>query len=217
MDEMPMPGATSDPDSVADDGGERTGYLPVSRLAVGAAALGLCSAVAVVSPVFLVVPLVAVAVAVAACADCDRPGAPKAGRLAALAGLALAIGFGTQAVSMLVVARAIAAGRAVAAAEIFLAAVRDGRAADAEAMCTADGRAAVATLAACGGRGVCRGGGAGEEPGTWTVQIMPREPGDCGGRLVLAPASVVQRGGSVERWLVTACETDGRSVRPSGM
>jgi len=217
MDENSSAGATRDPDSAADNGGERPGYLPVSRLAVGAAVLGVSSALALVSPLFLVVPLVALTVSVAARADCERPGAPKAGRLAAIAGMALAIGFGAQAVSMLVVARAIAAGRAVAAAEMFLAAVRDGRTVDAGAMCSADAQAAVATLAACGGRGVCRGGGAGEEPGTWTVRIVPQEPGDCGGRLVLAPDSVVQRGGRVERWLVTGCDTEGQTVRPSGM
>ena len=135
MDENSSAGATRDPDSAADNGGERPGYLPVSRLAVGAAVLGVSSALALVSPLFLVVPLVALTVSVAARADCERPGAPKAGRLAAIAGMALAIGFGAQAVSMLVVARAIAAGRAVAAAEMFLAAVRDGRTVDAGLFC----------------------------------------------------------------------------------
>jgi len=205
-------------DSAAEtgDGREPTGYLPVSRLAVGAAVLGGCSALAVVSPFFLVLPLVAAAVAVAACADCERPGAPKAGRLAALAGLALAIGFGAQAVSTHVLTRAIAAGRAVAAAELFLAAVRDGRSEEAGAMCSADARAAVATLAACGGRGACRGGGAGDEPGTWIVWIVPAEPADCAARLVLEPVWVAQRGGGVERWLVTACDVERQPVRPSG-
>lgn len=195
---------------------EVPGYLPVSRLAVGALVLGICSALALVSPFFLMVPLVALAVAVAGCADCDRAGAPKAGRLAALAGLALAIGFGMQTVSSLIVARSIAAGRAVAAAEIFLAAVRDGRSADAAAMCSAEAQAAVATLAACGGRGACRGDGAGDEPGTWIVRLVPKDPGDCGARLVLMPAVGVQQGGSVERWLVTACDVEGQAVRPSG-
>lgn len=203
----------SDP---AGDGGVPNGYLPVSRLAVGAIVLGGCSALAIVSPFFLVVPLVAVAVAVAACADCDRPGAPKAGRLVAIVGLALSIGFAAQVLSTMIVARSIAAGRAVAAARIFLNAVRDGRSADAEAMCSAEAQAAVATLAACGARGVCRGGGAGDEPGTWVVRIVPTEPGDCGARLVLVPAVGVQRGGSVERWLVTACDVERQAVRPSG-
>jgi uncharacterized protein YqgC (DUF456 family) len=195
---------------------EVPGYLPVSRLAVGALVLGLFSALALVSPFFLVVPLVALAVSVAGCADCDRAGAPKAGRLAAIVGLALSIGFAAQALSTMIVARSITAGRAVAAAEIFLTAVRDGRSADAEAMCSPEAQAAVATLAACGARGVCRGGGAGDEPGTWVVRIVPTEPGECGARLVLAPAVGVQRGGSVERWLVTACDVEGQAVRPSG-
>lgn len=195
---------------------EVPGYLPVSRLAIGALVLGICSALALASSFFLVVPLVALAVSLAGCADCDRAGAPKAGRLAALAGLALAIGFGMQTLSSLVVARSIAGGRAVAAAEIFLAAVREGRSADAEAMCSPEGRAAVASLAACGARGECRGGGAGDEPGTWFVRIVPREPGDCGARLVLAPAVGMQQGGSVERWLVTACDVEEPPVRPFG-
>jgi len=195
---------------------EVPGYLPVSRLAVAALVLGICSALALVSPFFLVVPLVALAVALAGCADCDRAGAPKAGRLAALAGLALAIGFGAQAASVLVVGRSIAAGRAVAAAELFLAAVRDGRSADAEAMCSADAQAAVAALAACGGRGTCRGGGVGDEPGTWIVRIVPTQPGDCAARLVLAPVPGVQQGGAIERWFVTACDVEGQFVRPSG-
>lgn len=203
-------------DTVSAAEAEVPGYLPVSRLAVGGLVLGLCSALAVVSPFFLVVPLVAVAVAMAGCADCDRAGAPKAGRLAALAGLALAIGFGAQAASALVVARSIAAGRAVAAAEIFLAAVRDGRAADAEAMCGAEARAAVAALATCGGRGAVRGGGAGDEPGTWIVRIVPTEPGDCAARLVLAPVTGTQPGGGIERWFVTACDVEGQPVKPSG-
>jgi len=207
---------TLDQDVAVDGGGVPNGYLPVSRLAVGAIVLGGCSALAVVSPFFLVVPLVAVALAVAACADCDRPGAQKAGRLAALTGLALAIGFGAQAVSTLVVSRTIAAGRAVAAAEIFLAAVRDGRSTDAKSMCGAEAQGAVATLAACGARGTCRGGGAGDEPGTWVVRVMPTEPGACAARITLAPASVAQRGGSVERWLVTACDVEGQPLRPSG-
>lgn len=195
---------------------EVPGYLPVSRIAVGALVLGICSALALVSPFFLVVPLVAVAVAVVGCADCDRAGAPKAGRLAALAGLALAMGFGAQAASALVVARSIAAARSVAAAEIFLEAVREGRSADAEAMCIPDARSAVASLAACGGGGACRGGGPGDEPGTWIVRIVPTEPGGCRARLVLAPAALAQREGPVEQWLVTACDVEGQPVRPSG-
>jgi len=195
---------------------EVPGYLPVSRLAVSSLVLGIGSALSLVSPFFLVVPLVAMAVAMAGWADCDRAGAPKAGRLAALAGLALAVGFGSQAVSELVVSRSIAAGRAVAAAEIFLAAVREGRLADAEAMCGAEAQAAVAALATCGGRGACRGGGAGDEPGTWIVRIVPDKPGECAARLVLAPTGAIRQGGAIERWFVTACDLDGRSVRPSG-
>jgi hypothetical protein len=207
---------TPETDAATDDGGVSSEYLPVSRLAVGALVLGVFSGLALVAPFFLVVPLVAVAVAVAGCADCDRAGAPKAGRFAALVGLALAIGFGSQALSTMIVARSIAAGRAVAAAEIFLTAVREARSADAEAMCSAEARGSVAALAACGARGECRDGGAGDEPGTWVVRLVPGKPGDCGARLVLAPAVGMQQGRSVERWVVTACDTEGQAVRPFG-
>ena len=96
---------THDPASSADP----SGYRPVSRLAVAAVVLGGVSGLALISPVFGVLPLVAAAVAVAALADVGRPGAAKAGRLAALAGLALASGFGAQALTAAAVGRSIAA------------------------------------------------------------------------------------------------------------
>lgn len=192
---------------------EPTGYRSVSRLAIAACMLGIVSGLAVVSPFFLVVPLVAVAVAVAAFADIDRPGAAKAGRLAALAGLALAIGFGTQAAVAGIAERVIASRRAAAAAEIFLDAVRGGRVADAESMCGQESRGAVARLASCVGAGTCGSARAGDEAGTWVVQI---ELGGCVARLVLAPTVVTQRGKPIERWIVTACEVSDVAVRPSG-
>ena len=63
---------------------DMAGYLPVSRLAVAAAGLGAISALALASPVFWVLPLVAIGIAVAALRDVGRPEAPKAGRLAAM-------------------------------------------------------------------------------------------------------------------------------------
>ena len=210
-----MNGIHSDiPDSAAAT--DVPGYRPVSVVAVAALALGVLSAVSLVSPLFLVVPLVAVAVAVAALADVGREGAAKAGRLAAVAGLALAIGFGAQAVVSGVVKRSILSARAVAAAEILLEAVRDGRQGDVDAMCGMEARDAVGKLAACGARGVCRAAGAGEEPGTWAVHVAASGPDDCTARLVLAPSVAVHRRGSIERWFVTACEVEGPTVRPSG-
>ena len=112
-------------------------YRPVSPLAVAALALGICSAMALVTRFAWVVPLVAAAVAIAALADLARPGTAKAGRLLALAGLALAVGFGAQAVTSAAVDRWIASHRAGAAARAWIDAVRDGRPAEALGLCGA--------------------------------------------------------------------------------
>ena len=195
---------------------EPAGYRPVSSLAIGALVLGVLSGLALVSPFFFVVPLVAVAVAVAALVDVARAGATKAGRLAALAGLALAAGFGAQAVTSGVVTGSIASGRARAAAEIFVQAVREGRQADAEAMCGPEARTKIVPLAACLGDAVRLRARAGEEDGTWIVEITSTAESGCVARLVLAPALSVQQGGAIERWLVTSCDFEGIPVTPSG-
>ena len=112
-------------------------YRPVSPLAVAALVLGICSAMALVTRFAWVVPLVAAAVAIAALADLARPGTAKAGRLLALAGLALAVGFGAQAVTSAAVDRWIESHRAGAAARAWIDAVRDGRPAEALGLCGA--------------------------------------------------------------------------------
>lgn len=104
-----------------------TDYRPVSPLAIVALVLGCCSAVALVTPFAWFVPLVGGAAAVAALADLSRPAAPRVGRLPALAGLALAVGFGTQAVTDAAVGRWIERSRAVATADTWIEAVRGGR------------------------------------------------------------------------------------------
>ncbi len=192
------------------------GYRPVSTLAIGALVLGALSGLALLSPFFYVVPLVAVAMAVAAFADVGRAGAAKAGRLAALAGLALAAGFGTQAVTSGVVTGSIAADRARAAAEIFVQAVREGRQADAEAMCGPEARTKIAALAACLGDTARLRARPGDEAGTWVVEVASAVESGCVARLVLAPALSVQQGGVIERWLVTSCEVEGSGITPSG-
>lgn len=196
---------------------EPPAYRPVSGLALAAVVLGAASALALVTPLFFVVPLVAVAVAVAALADVGRDGAAKAGRLAAVAGLALAAGFGAQALMSGLVSRSIAAGRATAAVEIFMQAVREGRQADAEAMCGPEAREKIAAAAACLGPGQPLRARAGDEPGTFVVEIVPGGPRACGARLVLTPVTSVQQGRSIERWLVTAYEIQEPPVMPSGM
>jgi len=113
---------------------EVTGYRPVSKLAVAAAVAGILSALALMTPLLWLLPLVGVALAVAGLADVARPGAEKAGRAAALLGLALSIGFGTQAVSGKLVTRWIAQRRSLAVAGAFLDAIRDDRIADVKSM-----------------------------------------------------------------------------------
>jgi hypothetical protein len=115
--------------------GERGEYRPVSRLAVAALAAGMMSALAIVSPLCWALPLVAVGLVVAAWADVHRPGAPKAGGLAAVAGLALAVGFGAQAVTDAVATRWLVSRRAEATARHWIDAVRAGRLADAISVC----------------------------------------------------------------------------------
>ena len=115
-----------------------SGYLPVSRLAVVAGILGLVSAAAVANPLFLVVPIIGCGLAIAALADVSREDAPKAGRLAALAGLALSLGFGLQSATHQAISFVGVRGRAVAVAEAFVVAAGEGRHEDALVMCRYD-------------------------------------------------------------------------------
>lgn len=117
---------------------DESGYLPVSRLAIAAAVVGVASAMAVANTLFLVVPLIGLGLSAAALADVSREEAPKAGRLAALAGLALSIGFGAQSAVHLGVSYAGARTRAVAVAEAFVVAAGEGRHDDAVVMCRYD-------------------------------------------------------------------------------
>lgn len=114
------------------------GYRAVSGLAVGALALGGLSSLALLSPMLWALPLLGAALAAAALADVSRPGAEKAGRAIALAGLALSIGFGAQAVTGRLVARRIMAARARVVAEAWLDSIRDGRLIDARGMVAPD-------------------------------------------------------------------------------
>lgn len=130
------------------DGDVVPGYRPVSLLAVAALVAGLISALALLSPVAWAVPLLAVGLAVAALRDvAARPGDPaetdapgsridaKTGRWMAVLGLALALGFGAQAVAGRLVWRSIAGRRAESAARMFLEMVRQDRMADAYKCC----------------------------------------------------------------------------------
>jgi hypothetical protein len=185
-------------------------YAAVSRLAVAALGMGLAAATALVGPAFLGVPLLGIALAVAALADIRRAGGLKVGRLAALAGLALSVGFGAQAATGLGVSRWLAAQRAEEAARLFLEAVRDDRLDDARGMGGLDAEGIVTRLAECCRTGspappapaapvVARRIGAGDVAGTWRVQVAI---GDCTGEIVLGPESGVLGGAAGERWYV---------------
>jgi hypothetical protein len=113
---------------------EMIGYRPVSRLAVAAAVAGGLSSLALTTPLLWILPLVGVVLAVAGLADVARVGAEKAGRTAALVGLALSVGFGAQAMTTTAMSRWIMESRTKAAARAWLDAVREDRLADAGSM-----------------------------------------------------------------------------------
>ena len=135
-----MPTDLPDPAGVTDV----PGYRPVSVLAVFALIAGMLSATATFSPALLVVPLIASALAVVALKDVsprgdgeERTGSNdrKTGRWWALAGLALAVGFGTQSVATSLTQRSVAFARSEAAARMFLDMVREDRLGEAVKTC----------------------------------------------------------------------------------
>jgi hypothetical protein len=114
--------------------GETISYRPVSKLAVAAAVAGVLSSLALTTPLLWILPLVGVALAVAGLTDVARSGAEKAGRVAALVGLALSVGFGAQAVTTSVVSRWIMESRTKAVVHAWLDALGENRLADARSM-----------------------------------------------------------------------------------
>jgi hypothetical protein len=192
-----------DGESRSDVATEVSGYRPVSSLAVAALIVGCVSALALVSPVFWVVPLVGAALALVAVRDVTRSGVAKAGGLAAVAGLALSLGFGSQAVTAAAMARWLAAARAESAARFWLDALCDGRTDDARSMCGPDAAPRVDEAAACCGaeRPRIRCDGAGEAPGSWAVSASR---GTCRLELVVEPALSTTGGRAAERWSVTS-------------
>lgn len=201
-------------------------YRPVSPLAVAAAVLGCCSAMAVVTPFAWFVPLIGVATAVAALADLARPAAARVGRLPALAGLALAVGFGAQAVTDATVGRWIERSRAVSTATAWIEAVRAGRIDEAigisgpsvlpsapgtEPGSDAEQAAAFATLPAV--RAVAGGPAAiasaaplGMGDRAWLVRATI--DGRTAIRIIAMPRAMAKNRGAVERWTVTAVEIE---------
>jgi hypothetical protein len=155
-------------------------------------------------------PLVAIGIAVAALRDVGRPEAPKAGRLAAVAGLALAAGFGAQAVAAKATTRSITAARAVAAARLWLDTIHEQRLSDARSMCGFDAADAVDAVAGCGasGRAEVISTAAGESAGTWLVRATV---GSCTIEITLEPMPATWQGRPGERWTITKADV----IRPS--
>jgi hypothetical protein len=206
-------------------------YAAVSRLAVAALGMGVVAAASLIGPAFLVLPLLGIALAVAAFADLRRAAGLKVGRLAALGGLALSVGFGAQAVTTLAVSRWQAARRAEAATLVFVQAVCDGRLDDARGMSSMENHAVLRGLAdCCGGApaagdvsgggapaaGDVSGGGApaaagvilpGERAGTWRVRVTV---GACGVEVLLGQDSGMVGDAPGERWSVLDCAVTPR-------
>jgi hypothetical protein len=217
-------------DAVAD-------YRPVSPLAVAALAAGCCSALAVVTRFAWALPLVGIALSCAALADVARPGARKAGRLAALAALALSVGFGGQAIAGVLVDRWIMAGRATAAAQAWIDAVREGRTSEALNLCTAtvlpasslppdleheeleserlkrfaELTAVKAVIGCTASRPpIMKAAAAGTDDGAWVIQadLSPCGDPDAMLRLAVVPRRVRGTTGSVEQWRIVAASID---------
>ena len=210
-------------------------YRPVSPLAVAALTAGACSVLALLTPFAWVLPLVAMGLAIAALADVGRPGAVKAGRPLALVGLALAVGFGAQAVTAAVLDRWIVGHRAQVAAGTWIDAVREGRPAEAlgissgavlpaaephrpateeppaERLARFAALPTVQAVAACAAArpGILSAAPVGSDDQAWAVRFSLA---DCGGaeaavRIVVVPR-ITGANGPVERWMVEACDLE---------
>lgn len=216
--------------------GDEADYRPVSPLAVAALAAGLFSTLALLSRTAWVVPLLGVGLSAAALAEIRRSDGRRAGRLLAIAGLALALGCGTQAVTAALVSRWIGAGRAAAAATVWIDAVREGRLGDAMLVCAARAlplpppaasrsgkvgdEAAFAVLPAVKALAACTAarpavGGARQGDGDGSRWMVRADLGPCGGEhagdavwITVARQTVNGTSGAVERWLVTGFEIE---------
>lgn len=114
---------------------ELPGYRPFSGLAIAALLAGIGSVLVLFTALAAMVPLVAVVLAAVALVELRRSEGRRVGRGAALAGLALALGFTAQAAGGFLVDRWVGGRRAAAAATAWVDAIREARLADAMAMC----------------------------------------------------------------------------------
>lgn len=212
-------------------------YRPVSPLAIAALAAGCCSALAVMTRFAWAVPLVGIALSWAALADVARPEARKAGRLAALAALALSVGFGGQAIAGLLIDRWIMAGRAKAAAHAWIDAVREGRISEALSLCAATvlpasslppdleheeleserlkrfaELAAVKAVIGCAASRppITQAAAAGTDDGAWMLQADLSPCGDPHAvlRLAVVPRRIRGTAGPVEQWRIVAASIE---------
>jgi len=213
---------------------ELAGERPVSGLAVAALLAGCGSALVLFTSLAAMLPVVAVVLAVVALVDLARSERRRVGRGAALAGLALAVGFAAQAASGFLVDRWIGGHRAAATAAGWIDAIREGRLADAVGMCsptalpprghdpthqepapaditaTFQSLPAVAAVAACG-RDVSPPITVSRDAADATVWMAVVDLSACGRagktvRLVVEPRATVRGRETVERWLVTGFE-----------
>jgi len=115
---------------------EAVGYRPVSGRAIAAFVAGCGSGLVLFTSLAAVVPLVAIVMAIAALAELRHSEGRKVGRLAALAGLALGVGFTVQAIAGAAVDRWIAAERAEATARAWIDAVRKREFTEAIGLCS---------------------------------------------------------------------------------
>ena len=118
-----------------EDCDEQLSYRPVSTPAVLALVGGGLSALALTSQVLWVVPLLAAGLAAVALRDTATGTPPKAGRALALSGLALAVGFGCQAIGFTVTDHWIGRARAIETASSWQQAVQAGRWTEAHDFC----------------------------------------------------------------------------------
>jgi len=194
---------------------ELAGYRPVSRLAVAALAAGCSSGLVLFTPLAAMLPLVAIVLAVAALAELRRGEGRIVGRWAALGGLALAVGFVSQATASALADRWVAGRRAAATATTWIDSIRAGRLEDALAATSPLALPAPTDdrLAAFGDLHVIKGIAAAPEPpvitslerseDAWRMRLAM--PGQPGGEVLLAvePQLVTRGPRVIERWLVT--------------
>ena len=209
---------------------ETIGYRPVSKIAMASAVVGLLSSLALMTPLLWILPLLGLALAIVGLADVTRLGAEKAGRAAALLGLALSIGFGAQAVTAAVVSRTITQSRVRNVVSMWLDALRENRLADAQSMLSShllpaahpdhtgheDGDEptiglvpAVMAIRGCGDALIRTVQSTGRDDQTgeqWGVRVRLSPCADGGAvevRLQLQPAIVNEPTQRVERWTIS--------------